>query len=48
MVKGPHLLFTGGSNGKKTYGITIGVLDESREDQAKRGFRLEFDLNDHT
>lgn len=45
ITKGPHLLFVG-SNGNKTYGITIKHLDE--EYANRTGRKVEYSLNDYT
>jgi hypothetical protein len=43
IIKGPHLLFTGG-NGRKTFGITVEALTHD----PKSGRSRVWNVNDHT
>jgi len=46
IIEGPGLLFTG-ANGHKTYGIKVRSLG-SKADVEDRGYRREWEINDHT
>ena len=47
VVEGPHLLFTG-SNGKKTYGITVESIIYTEEESRRSGYCHRWNINDHS
>jgi hypothetical protein len=46
MVTGPHLLWTG-SNGIKTYGITVRSV-RGKDEVEDKGYQRQFDINDYS